>query len=133
MLPHIDTVLHDLKLMDEERHKKWTGVGNKRVLENFKKAYETFPKTTFIARRPLIPGVNDDEEDIRAALAFIRPHKNVIDFELLPYMRFGLGKYDMLGRMYELNDFEPPTEESLQRLRAIIDEAFGRSSEEAPG
>ena len=54
----------------------------------------------------------------------------MIDFELLPYMRFGLGKYDMLGRMYELNDFEPPTEESLERLRAIIDESFGRSKEE---
>ena len=37
-------VLHDLKVMDEERHKKWTGVGNKRLLENFKKAYETFPE-----------------------------------------------------------------------------------------
>ena len=105
MLPHVDTVLHDLKLMDPERHKKWTGVDNKRLLENFKKAYETYPDKTFIARRPLIPGVNDDEEDIRAALAFIRPHKNVVDFELLPYMRFGMGKYDMLGRIYELERF----------------------------
>ena len=132
VLPHVDTVLHDLKLMDEERHKKWTGVSNKRLLENFKKAYETWPDKTFIARRPLIPGVNDDEEDIRAVLEFIRPHKNVDDFELLPYMRFGLGKYHMLGQIYELDDFEPPTEESLQRLQAIIDEAFGRSGEEDP-
>ncbi len=76
--------------------------------------------------------MNDDEEDIRGALAFIHPHKNVIDFELLPYMRFGMGKYDMLGRIYELADFEPPTDESLHRLRAIIDEAFGRSGQEAP-
>jgi len=120
-------------LMDDERHKKWTGVSNKRLLENFKKAYETWPDKTFIARRPLIPGVNDDEEEIRAVLEFIRPHKNVVDFELLPYMRFGLGKYDMLGRIYELQDFEPPTEESLQHLQAIIDEAFGRGGEEAPG
>ncbi len=131
MLPHVDTVLHDLKVMDPERHKKWTGVDNKRLLENFKKAYETYPDKTFIARRPLIPGVNDDEEDIRAALAFIRPHSNVVDFELLPYMRFGLGKYDMLGRIYELSDFAPPTEASLQRLRSIIDEAFGRGGQEA--
>jgi pyruvate formate lyase activating enzyme len=57
----------------------------------------------------------------------------VVDFELLPYMRFGLGKYDMLGRIYELQDFEPPTEESLQRLRAIIDEAFGREAQETQG
>ena len=129
VLPHVDTVLHDLKLMDSERHKKWIGVGNERLLENFKKAYETWPDKKFIARRPLIPGVNDDEEDIRAVLEFIRPHKNVVDFELLPYMRFGMGKYDMLGRIYELKDFDPPTEESVQRLQAIIDEAFGRCKE----
>ncbi len=127
VLPHVDTVLHDLKCMNDDRHKKWTGVSNKRLLENFKKAYEAFPDTTFIARRPLIPGVNDDEEDIRAVLEFIRPHKNVVDFELLPYMRFGLGKYQMLGRIYELEDFEPPTEASMKRLQTIIDEAFGRS------
>ena len=58
VLPHVDTMLHDLKLMDSERHKKWTGVGNERILANFKKAYETFPDIDFIARTPLIPGVN---------------------------------------------------------------------------
>jgi pyruvate formate lyase activating enzyme len=130
VLPHVDTVLHDLKLTIPERHKKWTGVGNKRILENFKKAYEMFPDTEFIARTPLIPGVNDDEEHIRAVLEFIRPHKNVIDYELLPYMRFGLGKYELLGEIYELKDFQPPSDESLQRLQSIIDEAFGRSKED---
>jgi hypothetical protein len=48
-------------------------------------------------------------------------------------MRFGLGKYGMLGQIYELEDFQPPTEESLQRLQVIIDEAFGRSAEDIPG
>ena len=59
--------------------------------------------------------------------AFIRPHKNVIDYELLPYHRFGESKYGFLGRVYELEDFKSPTPESLIRLRAIIDEAFGRT------
>ncbi|HEY4966042.1 MAG TPA: hypothetical protein VII28_06570, partial [Puia sp.] len=66
------------------------------------------------------------EENIRAVLAFIRPYKNVIDYELLPYFRYGESKYGFLGRVYELADFEPPTHESLVKLRAIIDEAFGR-------
>ena len=70
------------------------------------------------------------EEHIRAVLEFIRPHKNVIDYELLPYMRFGMGKYELLGEVYELKDFTPPSDESLQRLRAIIDEAFGRSKKD---
>ena len=131
VLPHVDTVLHDIKLTDPERHKKWTGVDNARIRANLKKAYEAFPNTKFIARTPLIPGVNDDEEYIRATLAFIKPYKNVIDYELLPYMRFGESKYEFLGRVYEMQDFEPPTAETLTRLRAIIDEAFGRGGDRA--
>jgi pyruvate formate lyase activating enzyme len=127
VLPHVDTMLHDHKLTDTERHKKWIGAGNERILANFKKAYETFPNTDFIARTPLIPGVNADEEHIRAVLAFIRPHKNVIDYELLPYHRFGLGKYSYLGKVYELDDYQSPSPELVAHLQSIIDEAFGRT------
>jgi pyruvate formate lyase activating enzyme len=131
VLPHVDTMLHDHKLTDPVRHKKWTGVDNTRIKENFQRAYETFPGTRFIARTPLIPGVNDDEDHIRSVLAFIRPHKNVVDYELLPYHRFGTSKYGFLGKVYGLADFLPPSPESLARLRAIIDEAFGRPSQVA--
>jgi pyruvate-formate lyase-activating enzyme len=64
------------KLTDPVRQKKWTGADNKRILANYKKAYETYPDKAFIARTPLVPGANDDEGHIRAVLAFIRPHKN---------------------------------------------------------
>jgi pyruvate formate lyase activating enzyme len=127
VLQHVDLVQHDIKLTDPTRHKKWVGVDNKRCRENFKRAYETFPDTRFICRTPLIPGVNDDEEHIRATLEFIKPYKNVVDYELLPYMRFGEGKYGFLGKVYEMQDYNPPSPETLARLRAIIDEAFGRS------
>ena len=126
VLPHVDTVLHDYKLTNLERHKKWCGADNRRIRVNFKKAYEIFPNKKFIARTPLIPGVNDDEKHIQAVLALILPYKNVIDYELLPYMRFGESKYGFLGRVYEMQDFNLPTEETLKRLRRIIDEAFGR-------
>jgi glycyl-radical enzyme activating protein len=127
VLQHVDTMLHDHKLTIPERHKKWTGVENKRILANFKQAYETFPKIDFIARTPLIPGVNADEEHVRAVLAFIRPHKNVIDYEILPYHRFGLGKYELLGEVYQLDDYKTPADELVQHLQGIIDEAFGRT------
>ncbi|MCJ7754609.1 MAG: glycyl-radical enzyme activating protein [Thermoanaerobaculales bacterium] len=130
VLAHVDTMLHDHKLTDPERHKKWTGVSNKRILENFKKAYETFPDIDFIARTPLIPGINADEGHIRAVLEFIRPHSNVIDYELLPYHRFGLGKYLSLGVMYELEDYKTPSDDVVKHLQSIIDEAFGRSGQE---
>jgi pyruvate formate lyase activating enzyme len=130
VLPHVDNVLHDIKLMDPERHRKWTGVKNDRILDNLKRAYETFPDTDFVARTPLIPGVNADEAFVRQVLAFIRPHKNVIDYELLPYHRFGTKKYEFLGKVYELADFKTPPEDFVARLNAIIDEAFGRKPEE---
>ncbi len=131
VLPHVDLMLHDHKLTIPERHKKWTGADNKRIKENFKKAYEMFPDTTFIARTPLIPGVNADEEHIRAVLAFIRPHKNVIDYELLPYHRFGLGKYESLGVVYELDDYKTPSDDLVKHLQGIIDDAFGRTGPKA--
>ena len=54
-------------------------------------------------------------------------YKNVIDYELLPYHGFGLGKHESLGVVYELDDYKTPSDELVQRLQAIIDEAFGRS------
>jgi pyruvate formate lyase activating enzyme len=60
-------------------------------------------------------------------LAFIKPYKNVIDYELLPYHRFGLGKYLLLGEVYELDDYKTPSDELVKHLQSIIDEAFERS------
>lgn len=126
VVEHADTVLHDHKLSDPVRHKQWVGVDNKRIKANFQRAYESFPNKTFIARTPVIPGVNDDEEHIHTVLAFIRPYKNVIDYELLPYHRFGEGKYGFLGRVYEMMDFTSPSPETLKRLQTTINEAFNR-------
>jgi len=50
----------------------------------------------------------------------------VIDYELLPYHRFGESKYEFLGSVYGLSDFQSPTSETMARLQALIDEAFGR-------
>jgi pyruvate formate lyase activating enzyme len=128
VVEHADVVLHDHKVTDHDRHTRWVGTDNSKIRANFKRAYEAFPDKTFIARTPVIPGVNDDEEHIRAVLEFIKPYKNVVDYQLLPYHRYGEGKYGFLGRVYELKDFPYVPDETMQRLQAIIDEAFGRTS-----
>ncbi len=127
VVEHADVVQHDHKLSDPSRHKQWVGVDNVRIKANFRRAYEAFPDKTFIARTPVIPGVNDDEEHIRTVLDFIRPYKNVVDYELLPYHRFGESKYSFLGRVFELKDFPSLPTETLRRLQSIIDQAFGRA------
>ena len=55
----------------------------------------------------------------------------MIDYELLPYHRFGLGKYLSLGEVYELDDYKTPSAELVAHLQAIIDEAFGRTERRA--
>ena len=75
---------------------------------------------------------HEDRTD-RATKALLtkRPYKNVIDYELLPYHRFGLGKYESLGVVYELDDYKTPSDELVEHLQAIIDEAFGRTGPKA--
>jgi pyruvate formate lyase activating enzyme len=124
VLPHVDTVLHDFKLMDPERHRTWVGVDNANILANYRKAYQAFPRTAFIARSPIVPGVNDDEAHVRSVLDFIRPFHNVVDFELVPYRRFGEEKYAFLGRLYGLSDFSEPGPATMHHLQRPIDEAF---------
>ena len=40
--------------------------------------------------------------------------------------RFSLGKYELLGKVYELDDYKTPSDEVVKKFQAIIDEAFGR-------
>ncbi len=126
VLPHVDTVLHDIKIFDSERHREWTGAGNERILDNLRRAYEKYPAKTFITRTPVIKGVNDDDANINATLDFIKDYKNVIDYELLPYHRLGIGKYNALDMDYPLDLFEAPTEERLTELRERIKTVFER-------
>ncbi|MBF7731180.1 glycyl-radical enzyme activating protein [Pseudomonas sp. N040] len=126
VLPYVDTMLHDYKLTDPVAHRRWTGVENTRILENFRRAYDEFPDIDFIARIPLIPGVNDDEAHIDAVLAAVLPYPNVSGLELLPYHRYGDSKYGFLGQVYALEDFTSPAPEQLARLRMRISEQFSK-------
>ncbi len=124
VLPHVDVMLHDWKLMNPEHHKIWCGADNANIIANFKKAYSMFPQVRFIARTPLIPGVNDNEEHIRSVLACISPYPNVTDYELLPYHSFGISKYKFLGRENDVPDFAPPDPQKMRHLQGIINEVL---------
>ena len=64
-----DLFLYDLKMMDSEKHRKWVGVPNEKILENLKALSGTGAK--IIIRIPLIGGVNDDTENIEATARFV--------------------------------------------------------------
>lgn len=100
---HLNKLIFDIKCFDPETHKKNTGVDNARILENFRKVSGEYPDLPIRVRTPVIPGVNDSEEEI-AAIRRIVPRKPNVEYELLAYHRMGQPKYGYLGRRYELED-----------------------------
>ena len=100
MLPLIDLFLYDLKLMDDEKHKRFTGVGNELILKNLKRIDERV-KDIWI-RIPLIMGYNDSDENISQTAEFARTLKNLAAVSLLPYNTAAGANYLSIGRKYEL-------------------------------
>jgi len=90
-------VYYDIKLIDAQKHLEHTGVDNALILANFRRMAEAFPKLDICVRTPVVPGVNDSEDDIGAILGFLAPFPRV-RYELLPYHRLGASKYALLGR-----------------------------------
>ena len=97
ILPLADYFLFDIKLMNAEAHRFYTGVDNTSILHNFR-ALAASGKP-FTVRTPLIPGVTDTEENLSAIAALLQEN-GVKQIELLPYNRAAGGKYAAIGRKY---------------------------------
>ena len=116
-------LLFDIKVMDPQKHKDATGVNNTLILENFKRVQRDFPKLSVCVRTPVIPGVNDTPEDIKAILDFLSPYPNV-RYELLPYHRLGTQKYTFLDRTSPMGDVTL-NDARMQPLLQLVREARG--------
>lgn len=118
LLNYLDLVLFDIKHLDPELHNRYTGVNNKLILENLKRlAQESVPVVVRIA---VVPGVNNDPENIREIAVYVRDQGIASKIELLPYHRLGEEKYARLGRSYPLQGLEPPDEEEMEALAAVV-------------
>jgi len=100
-----DLFLFDLKIMDEESHRKFTGVSNNIILENLRKLSSVHKK--IIVRIPVIPGVNDNIENINKTADFILS-LGIKEAHLLPFHSAGIEKYRRLRREYKftIDDFQ---------------------------
>lgn len=92
---HAEMFLIDLKHMDNDRHRLYTGVGNEKIISNIRLLSENGSRMRI--RIPLIEGVNADEENIRRSGEFIVSLKGVGGVDLLPYHGAAAGKYRKLG------------------------------------
>lgn len=98
ILNELDFIQMDLKLIDEKEHIKWTGKSNRMILENYFQV--RISGKPFIIRIPLIPGVNDTEENLSATAKLLRGAENLQRVELLPYHKTAGAKYSMVGKDY---------------------------------
>ena len=114
LLPYLNRYFVDLKVMDPEMHKKWTGVSNETILSNIMRAGTEYPDTPLTVRMPIIPGVNDSEENIMALAGFCSRIPACRMIEFLPYHRLGSAKYRYIGKEYRFENVEPMSEEEAE-------------------
>jgi len=141
LAPGASHLLFDLKLMDSGRHEAFTGVQNHWILENLRwvcgrgghggsgyssdscdsgDSDSTGSRPGVTVRIPLVPGVNDDSENLRASGAFLSGLPSPPSVDLLPYHRLGEGKYGHLGRVYGLAGTAPPTPSQVRGSVSLL-------------
>lgn len=120
LLSVTDLILFDIKIMNAQKHREFTGVINDLILENLKLAVENNQK--IIIRIPLIPGITDPEENIVDIARFVSKLGKV-PVNILPYHELGVNKYKMLDRQYQLADLKTKISVSqLERVKEIFKE-----------
>ncbi len=110
----VDLVLFDLKLMDDADHKKHTGVSNRLILNNARRLSKL--GRPIRVRIPLVPGVNDDLENIRRTADFLKPLANIERVTILPYHKGGRAKAEGVGRGPESREYAVPSPEAVDRI-----------------
>ena len=115
ILPFTDLFLYDIKVFSKEKHEKYTGVSNELILNNLKFLFESGTKIWI--RIPIIPTVNDSEEEMKKIKEFLSPYKPQ-KIELLPYLRMGENKYSALNM--PVTKFDVPNDELMKKLNKIF-------------
>ncbi|MBU1198261.1 MAG: glycyl-radical enzyme activating protein [Nanoarchaeota archaeon] len=114
IIDKVDLFLYDLKLIDDDQHKKFIGISNYFIHENLKKLAEK-QKNVWI-RFPVIPKITDTKENIEQLKEFVSS-LNFKDISLLPYHKIADSKYEKLGLKNKMKGIEPPSEEFMHKLK----------------
>lgn len=124
VVAYCDLVFYDIKVMNPDRHKKYTGVDNQLILNNLCKISTEFPEVRIIVRTPVIPGVNDDPQSLDEIVTYLKTLPHLDDYEMLPYHGFGAPKYTQIGRHYELDGLPTGDRQTISeqnaRIRSIL-------------
>lgn len=121
VIDHVDFFLFDLKLLDAEGHKKYTGVSNETIKKNLM-TLTTRREKDVVLRFPVITGVNDTERNVEEFVDFVHGLHGVRRIDLLPYHDVS-EKYRKLGLEYRMDTHTAPSEERLKRIRERLEES----------
>ena len=122
VLDYIDLVLFDIKFAGRDLHRRYTGRDNDLILANAQLlAQKGVPMHI---RLVMIPGINDSEAEIRARMEIASSLKSVEQIDILPYHRYGAGKYARLGLEYPLMELEEYAPEKITEIRTLV-EGYG--------
>jgi len=115
---NIDLFLFDIKLMDSGRHQKATGVSNERILKNLSNLIEK--GYNVIVRFPLIPGINDDSENIESLGRFLSGLKRIPALHILPFHDLGREKALRFGGQDKMAGKKPPEREDVEIIADVL-------------
>lgn len=121
LLPYLDTYLMDIKHINSEKHKAFTGVDNRLILQNAVKL--SHDVKSLVIRVPVIPTFNDTAQEILDIVKFASALDNVTRIHLLPYHRLGADKYKGLGRDYSMGDAPLIPKEKMEHFKKIANSA----------
>ncbi len=110
---NIDLFLYDLKAMDDGRHMRLTGVGNRLILDNLRALADRHAEVAI--RIPLVAGLNDCAEETEAMVTYLS-QLGLRRVDLLPYHEIGMDKYQRLGSKSPAGNMAAPDPEQLQRI-----------------
>ncbi|MBN2072378.1 MAG: glycyl-radical enzyme activating protein [Actinobacteria bacterium] len=121
ILKYTDLILYDLKQMDPEKHLLYTGVDNKKILENLVKIDQKGLPVWI--RVPVVPGYTDDEDNFNKIASFLKGLKNIKRVDLLTYHSYGEQKYQEMDMDYTLKGLKPPSRKKMKRCKEILEMA----------
>jgi pyruvate formate lyase activating enzyme len=113
-----DLFLYDLKTLDDGRHRRFTGVSNRLILENLHALGQVHGNIW--VRMPLLPGVNDAPADIEDVVRLAASIPGVRQVNLLPYHATGVAKFARLGKTYPGGNLVPPPAELVEQTAARL-------------
>jgi pyruvate formate lyase activating enzyme len=122
ILPFVDFFLWDIKHMNAETHKKFTGVSNELILRNVRSVSEK--NIPLYIRAPVIPGYTDPEENIRATCEFAQGLSSVVGVDLLPLHHLGKARFESLGIPYPIDNVPLVSDTALQTMKGRV-ESYG--------